>query len=313
MIEERARTLVVGTRASALARIQADRVVERLHALHPRLSFRIQPISTSGDRDRQTPLTQMGGQGVFVKEIEQALLAGSIDFAVHSLKDMPTTQPNGLILAAVLQREDPRDALVSRMGVGLAHLPTGARVGTGSLRRQVQVRAFRPDLEVVALRGNVDTRLRKARTESYDAVILAAAGLLRLGRAGEITEMLSPEIMLPAVGQGAICVEARADDVDVVHLLRSLDHAATRAATAAERAFLRELGGGCYVPIAAYAEVSDDALWLRGLVADAGARRVLRDEARGPAHAAESLGRALARRLLAQGAAALLETEPCSE
>ncbi len=255
----------------------------------------------------------MGGQGIFVKEIENALLAGSIDLAVHSLKDMPTTPPEGLVLAAILPREDPRDALVSRLGVGLADLPTGARVGTGSLRRQAQVRAFRPDLEIVDLRGNVDTRLRKARTASYDAVILAVAGLIRLGRADEITEILPPEIMLPAVGQGAICVEARADDAEVVSLLSALDDAASRAATAAERAFLRELGGGCHVPIAAYAEIAGDNLWLRGLVADTEARRVVRGEARGSVRAAEPLGRALAQRLLAQGAATFLEPERCNE
>ncbi len=304
--ETSGRTLVVGTRGSSLALVQTELVVERLQAAHPGLALEIRRIRTEGDRDRRTPLTQMGGQGLFVKEIETALIVGTIDLAVHSLKDMPTVQPEGLTLAAVLPRADPRDALVSRLGHGLAELPPGARVGTGSLRRQAQLRALRPDLEIVGLRGNVDTRLRKARSGAYDAVVLAAAGLVRLNRADEITETLPPEVMLPAVGQGAICVEARVEDAETLALLGILDDPATRAATAAERAFLRELGGGCHVPIAAYAVPADDALWLRGLVADAEARRVVRGESRGPVSLAEELGRDLARRLLAQGAGDLL-------
>lgn len=307
------RALVVGTRASALARIQAEQVLERLRSLCPERSFQVQYIHTSGDHDQQTPLTKIGGQGVFVKEIENALLAGAVDLAVHSLKDMPVVQPDGLVVAAVLPRGEPRDALVSRLGVGLARLPAGAVVGTGSLRRQAQLRAFRPDLRIVGLRGNVDTRLRKARSEEYDAVILAAAGLIRLGRADEITEILSPEIMLPAVGQGVIAVEARADDAETLAVTRALDDPTARAATIAERTFLRELGGGCHVPIAAYAEVLGSNLWLRGLVADAEGRRVARGEQRGPAARPEAIGRALALQLLAQGAATLLEAERCNE
>lgn len=280
--------------------------MERLQALHPGVTLQIQHIRTEGDRDRQTPLTEIGGQGIFAKEIENALLTRSIDLAVHSLKDMPTVQPEGLTLAAVLPRADARDALVSRLGLPLAELPAGARVGTGSLRRQAQLRALRPDLEVLGLRGNVDTRLRKARSEMYDAVLLAVAGLARLNRADEITQILPPETMLPAVGQGAICVEVRKDDAQTLALLSALDDPATRAATAAERAFLRELGGGCHVPIAAYAEPAGDGLWLRGLVADVEGCRVVRGEARGPASRAEELGRDLARRLLSQGARDLL-------
>lgn len=309
VLDKKPRIVVVGTRASALAIAQTKIVVALLRAAHPGLSIQTKRISTRGDRDRQTPLTKIGGRGIFVKEIENALLTGEIDIAVHSLKDMPIVQSDRLTVAAILSREDARDALVSRLGLSLEKLPKGGRVGTGSLRRRAQLRAFRSDLEIVALRGNVDTRLRKAATDAYDAVVLAVAGLIRLGRASEITEIIAPEIMLPAVGQGAICVEVRSDDLDLLELARCLDDPNTRAATTAERSFLRELGGGCRVPIAGYAVVVEKTLRLRGLVADISGTCIVRGKVIGPLTAARELGRGLAHQLLDRGGAQLLEQE----
>lgn len=304
-----ARTFVIGTRASALALAQTEIVAEALRAAHPGVALIVRPMRTGGDKDQHTPLAQLGGQGIFVKEIENALAAGEIDLAVHSLKDMPAAQPKGLVIAAVLEREDARDALVSRDGLGLEQLPPCARVGTGSLRRRAQLRALRPDLELVDLRGNVDTRLRRVAEGACDAVVLALAGLARLGRAAEATAILPLDVMLPAVGQGAICIEAREDDAAALALARAVDHPATHLATAAERSFLRELGGGCHVPIAAHATWQGGTLWLRGLVASADGARVVRGSAAGPPEEAERLGQGLARQLLAEGCAELLREE----
>jgi hydroxymethylbilane synthase len=301
-----ARTFLVGTRGSALAMAQTEMAVAALRARHPDVAVEIRVLHTGGDRDQRTPLAQLGGQGVFVKEIENALQAGEVDLAVHSLKDMPSEQPEGLVIAAVLEREDPRDALISRLGAGLEDLPKGARVGTGSLRRQAQLRALRPDLQVVDLRGNVDTRLRKAASGEYDAVVLALAGLVRLGRAAEVTAILPFDVMLPAVGQGAVCIEARADDEQALALARAVDHPASHTACLAERNFLRELGGGCRVPIAAYATLQGGRLWLRGLVASADGARMVRGSVTGRPEEASRLGQGLARQLLAGGCAELL-------
>lgn len=291
--------LIIGTRGSALALWQAQHVAENLKALIPNLDVAIQEIKTLGDRVRDRALSEVGGKGLFVKEIETALAAGEIDLAVHSLKDMPTAQPPGLTLAAVLERADPRDALLVRGGGDLHGLPGGARVGTSSMRRRAQLLAARPDLQVVDLRGNVDTRLRKLREGQYDAVILAVAGLERLGHVGAISQLLPFEIMLPAVGQGALCIETRADDTATRALITPLDHAPTHRAAQAERAFLRRLEGGCQVPIGAYAQVNGGRIHLRGLVASLDGRRIVRDEIDGPA--AEALGIELAERLLAAG------------
>jgi hydroxymethylbilane synthase len=222
---------------------------------------------------------------------------------------MPTAQPSGLRLGAVLAREDPRDALVSRSGESLSQLPEGARVGTGSMRREAQLRASRPDLKILPLRGNVDTRLRKSSTDEYDAVVLAAAGLMRLGFGPRITEFLPLDVMLPAVGQGAIVVEIRADDAATLSVVGELDDPPTRAATASERSFLRGLGGGCHVPIAAHARATENVLWLRGLVAHPSGQPILRGAVHGPLGEADQLGADLARRLLAQGANDLLAAE----
>ncbi len=298
--------LVVGTRASALAQAQTGLVVAALQARDPELSLDVRLLATGGDRDRRTPLAELGGEGIFVKELESALLTGEIDLAVHSLKDMPATQPPDLAIAAVLPREDARDALVSRLRLPLADLPQGARVGTSSLRREAQLRALRPDLQLLPLRGNVDTRLRKAREGEYDAIVLALAGLVRLGRQAEVTEVLPLEAMLPAPGQGAIAVEARAGDVDVLAALQALDDPGTHAATTAERGLLRELGGGCHVPIAAHATVTGDELYLRALVADLSGTAIVRGSRRGPLAQAEALGREMARELVRLGCGDLL-------
>ena len=300
--------LVVGTRGSPLALWQTEHVVEQMRATRPHLDVELKTIKTQGDLVRDRALSQVGGKGLFVKEIENALLAGEIDLAVHSLKDMPTKQPEGLALGAILERADPRDALVVADGMGsLAALPQRARVGTSSLRRRAQLLAARPDLQVADLRGNVDTRLRKLRAGEYDAVMLAAAGLVRLGHADAIGQYLPVDLILPAVGQGALCVEVRADDEATQTLIAPLDHAPTRQATEAERTFLHRFGGGCQVPVGAYAEVSDGELRLLGLVASLDGTLLVRDEIRGPATVAVRLGTELAERVLAAGGESILE------
>jgi len=295
-------TITVGSRGSDLALWQTRWVIARLQQARPDVEFRIQRITTRGDVVRDRALSQVGGKGLFVKEIEAALLAGEIDLAVHSLKDMPTELPEDLAIGAVTAREDPRDVLVSRLGLKLAELPPGARVGTGSLRRAAQLRASRPDLRIVDLRGNVDTRLRKAATEEYDAVVLAAAGLIRLGYSDRITQYLSPRVMLPAGGQGALCVEVRTGDEATRTLVSIVHDPLTDAAVTAERAFLARIGGGCQVPIAAYGIVNGHELWLRGLVASIDGSRLLRNDLRGSWTEPAALAQALAEEMLAQGA-----------
>jgi hydroxymethylbilane synthase len=300
--------VVIGTRGSTLALWQTEYVAEQLRAATHDLDIQVKTIQTRGDLVRDRALSQVGGKGLFVKEIENALSSGEIDLAVHSLKDMPTEQPQGLTLGAILERADPRDALVvSGESVSLDSLPPRARVGTSSLRRQAQLLAARPDLRVLDLRGNVDTRLRKLRQGQYDAVVLAVAGLVRLGRAGAISQALPVDLMLPAVGQGALCIEVRTDDEPTQNLISALDHAPTHWATVAERAFLRRLEGGCQVPIGAFAQMGHDQLRLRGLVAALDGSRLVRDEIRGPAEQADVLGTQLADQLLAAGGAEILE------
>ena len=300
--------LIAGSRGSALALWQTGRVVELLKAARPGLEVQVRTIQTQGDLVRDRALSQVGGKGLFVTEIENALLSGEIDLAVHSLKDMPTEQPAGLVLGAILERADARDALLVRDGAGdLAALPEGARVGTSSLRRQAQLLAARPDLRVLDLRGNVDTRVRKLREGQYDAVVLAVAGLERLGLAGAISQVLPLDLVLPAVGQGALCVEVRAGDGAARDLVASLDHAPTRQSTEAERALLRRLEGGCQVPVGAFARLDGGEIVLQGLVASPDGSRLVRDEIRGPVAEAARLGTALAGRLLAAGGEAILE------
>jgi hydroxymethylbilane synthase len=298
--------LLIGTRGSRLARIQAETVREMLSSLHPDRAWLLREIRSEGDVQRQASLASIGGRGVFVKALEEKLLAGEIDLAVHSLKDMPTQLATGLEMGAVLPREDARDALVSRGGPTLDDLPRGAVVGTGSARRQAQLLAYRSDLVTQDVRGNVDTRLRKLKRGDYDALIVAASALIRLRRTSAISQYLPPALMLPAVGQGALAVEVRQSDEEVRGLVRPLTHLPTEEAVRAERAFLSALGGGCAVPIAAHAAVADGRLNLQGLVADLDGRKVIRESLSGSPLEAEDIGRRLADRILSQGAAEIL-------
>jgi len=293
--------LTIASRGSQLALWQARWVSGRLTALGH--ECRIQIIKTTGDKITDVPLAQVGGKGLFTKEIEEALLDGRADLAVHSLKDLPTELPAGLALAALPKREDPHDAVV---GCKLVDLPAGATVGTSSLRRAAQLRRLRPDLTIESIRGNLDTRLRKLDEGRYDAIVLAAAGLNRLGWAGRIAEVLTTETMCPAVGQGALAVETRAGGAGW-DACAALDHAATHSAVAAERAFLRALGGGCQVPIGAAATVNGAGLHLVGLVIAPDGSAVVRGEREGPASEAEAVGAALGAELLDRGARAVLE------
>jgi hydroxymethylbilane synthase len=290
---------------------QAELVARALRNRWPDLEVTLIPIKTSGDKLLDVQLAQVGGKGLFVKEIEEALLADQIDLAVHSLKDLPVTLPSGLRLGAVMAREDPLDALVARDGLQFTELPTGSRIGTSSLRRQVQLLHRRPDLQIVPLRGNVETRLRKLETLGLDAVVLAAAGLIRLGLQDRITERLQPELSLPAIGQGALAIEIREDDQRVAALVDQLDDRETRLATTAERAFLRRLGGSCVTPIAAFGQIEGESLQLTGMVASLDGRRMVKQVHLGEASAPEEVGHALAERLLAAGAEEILrEIDP---
>ncbi len=301
------RPLVVGTRGSKLALWQTNFVIDALKEILPALEIETRVVRTAGDRDPNRPLEMFGARGVFTDAIEDALRAREIDFAVHSLKDIPT-KPNGeLLLAAIPTRADARDVIVSRHNLGLLRLPQHARIGTGSTRRTAQVLAVRPDIQIVPLRGNVDTRLQKARSGEYDAIVLAAAGILRLGRADEITEYLDLETFLPDPGQGALAVQIRADDAELAALFAQMDDANVRAATTAERAFLATFGHGCSLPIAAYGETRGDSLFLRGMIGTRDGKQIIRGENSGTPRNAIELGNALADRLLAQGARELLK------
>ena len=295
------RTLILGTRGSRLALRQTDVAIEALRAQQPDLHVEVREIRTEGDRSKAS-LMQIGGLGVFVKELEAALLRNEIDLAVHSLKDVPNDLSDGLTLAAVLPRADPRDALVARDGATLADLPAGARVGTGSARRAVQLRLLRPDIEPVDIRGNVDTRVRKVDEGEFDAAVLAVAGLERLGLLDRASQVFDADAMLPAVGQGAVALEARADDAEVLALLAAADHSDSRLACEAERAFLARLGGGCRLPFGALATVEGETLHARGFISDAEGARLFRADVSGPTNAAAAVGVELAEALLAQGA-----------
>ena len=297
----------VGSRASALALRQAELAVAVLKRAHPKVTFEVVQFTTRGDRDLERPLPEIGGKGVFTEELERALLAGEIAVAVHSLKDLPTEQSPGLVVAAVLERADPGDVLVSRSKKTLAELPANPAIGTSSTRRAAQIAALRPDVKLLELRGNVPTRLKKALAADgpYDAIVLAAAGLDRLGLAPAISERFPPERLLPAPGQGAIALQCRAQG-PVRKLVARVNHEATWAAVTAERAFLAGLEGGCAAPVAAYARLDRDTLVLHGLVASGDGRKVLRFETSGDPAAAEVLGRELAERALAAGAAELM-------
>jgi hydroxymethylbilane synthase len=305
-----AHTLRLGTRASALARWQTATIGAALRTAHPGLTCEEVTISTAGDRDGRTPLPEIGGTGVFTEALEQALRAGEIDLAVHSLKDVPVDDMPGLTLAALCRRTDPRDVVIAREGWTLDTLPEGAVVGTCSTRRMAQVLALRPDLKLTALRGNVDTRVRKALDGEYDAIVIAAAGVTRLGLGGAITQYLPLEQVLPAPGQGALAVQCRCDDLETLALVRGLDEPGVRAATEAERGFLKGLGGGCAAPIAAHATVEgegpDAQLRIEGLVASLDGRTMIRVGGTGRAAAARHLGLQLAADARIRGADDLL-------
>jgi hydroxymethylbilane synthase len=301
--------ITIGTRGSLLALWQTNWVKAQLEKHHPGIEVEIKVISTKGDRVLDVSLPKLGeqGKGLFTKELEDALFEHRADLAVHSLKDLPTELPAGLQIGAICEREDVRDALVARAGIkSFVELPERALIGTSSLRRQAQLLAARRDLVIDPIRGNVDTRLRKLDEGSYDAIVLAAAGLHRLGHADRITERLSEELMIPAVGQGALAIETRADDSVIDEIIHALDHEATRLACRAERAFLRGLGGGCLVPIAAHATIQGDLMTLNGLVARADGSQIVRERRSGPSRAPEILGQQVADELLARGAERLL-------
>ena len=299
--------LRIGTRGSQLAMWQAHWIKENLVRTHPDLDVEIIKIKTTGDKILDVPLAKVGGKGLFVKEIESALMDGLIDLAVHSMKDVPTELPEGLGVVATSRREDPRDALLSRDSAELKDLPRGATIGTSSLRRQAQFLNLRSDLNIEPLRGNINTRLRKLKEGQYDAIVLAYAGVKRLGWESEVTQVIDPEVILPAIGQGALGIEARLDDADTLGRISFLNDPATAFRVSAERAFLKRLEGGCQVPIAAYATIAGGRITLKGLVARVDGKKAVIREASAPESEAVSLGTGLAEEILDHGGREILE------
>jgi len=299
--------VVIGTRGSKLALWQAQWIRSTLMDLHDGLEVELMKIKTTGDKILDVPLSKVGGKGLFVKEIEEALLRGDAHIAVHSMKDVPTVLPDGLHISVVTKREDPRDAFISNKFNSLGEMPAKATLGTSSLRRSTQIMALRPDIEIVSLRGNLDTRLRKLDEGEFDAIILAAAGVRRLGWEDRITELMAPEVSLPAIAQGAVGIECRIDDKEINALIAPLKHAETEICVGAERAALARLEGGCQVPIAAHAVLDGDALVIDGLVANLTGDVIIRSHVEGKSEKAEALGTELADDLLAQGAREILQ------
>jgi hydroxymethylbilane synthase len=299
--------VIIATRGSKLALWQAEWVRSQLMKLNPSLDVELLKIKTTGDKITDVPLAQVGGKGLFVKEIEEAMLRGEADLAVHSMKDVPTELPPGLHLGAILVREDPRDAFISRGNkVSFNGLPSGANIGTSSLRRSCQLKSLRPDLTITSLRGNLDTRLRKLDEGQFDAIILASAGVKRLGFEGRITEILEPEVSLPAIGQGAVGIECRKDDEFINGLIGQLNHRETAICVRAERAFLKKLEGGCQVPIAAHARLTDGKITMEGLVGSVSGDRIVRGRDEGSPDEPEALGTRVAEDLLRRGADRIL-------
>ncbi|MBI4319169.1 MAG: hydroxymethylbilane synthase [Chloroflexi bacterium] len=298
--------VIIGSRGSALALWQTEHVIEQLRRVWPDRQFTIEKIKTEGDQVLDVPLASIGSRGLFVKEIENALISGRVDLAVHSLKDLPSQLTPGLTLAAISKREDVRDVLVSRDNQTLDELPPGAHVGTSSPRRAAQIMAYRPDLQVINLRGNLDTRLRKATTAQYDAVVVAAAGVIRLGLQERITQYLPMSICVPAIGQGALAIEARAEDEELILLVAPLDDADVRASVTAERSFMRALGGGCQAPAGAYGRAEGQRLEIEAVVATPDGTRVMRERLAGARDDAERIGQELALSMLQKGAAEIL-------
>ena len=299
--------LRIGTRGSQLALYQANWVKKEVMEAHPHLHVTLIKIKTTGDKIQDAPLAHIGGKGLFVKEIEEALIQKKIDLAVHSMKDVPTELPQGLHLFAMTKREDPRDVFISKDGKRLKALPPKAKIGTSSLRRQSQLLHFRRDLEFIPLRGNLETRLKKLKTMNLDGIVLAMAGVKRLGFEERITEILPPQISLPAIGQGALGIETRLDDKEVEEQIQFLNDNDTRIVVSAERAFLKRLEGGCQVPIAAFAKTAGRSLRIDGLVGTIDGEKLVRDQLEGPVEEAESLGIRLAEVLLNKGAREILD------
>ncbi|MEE9258232.1 MAG: hydroxymethylbilane synthase [Nitrospinaceae bacterium] len=299
--------MIIGSRGSQLALWQANWTKARLEKGNPGLEVEIKTIVTSGDKIQDVPLAKVGGKGLFVKEIEEALMRKEIDIAVHSMKDVPMKLPRELVIGTVTERENPFDALISRNHVKLADLPSKARVGTSSLRRSSQLLNRRPDLKIVSLRGNLDTRIRKLEEEGLDAIILAVAGLRRMGWEDKITEIIAPDILLPAMGQGALGIESRRYDVELQEYLQDLDHEETHLAVEAERAFVGELEGGCQVPIGAFATINNRELTIKGLVASLDGKTMYQQEKKGPSPEARNLGAELGKELLNMGADKILQ------
>ena len=300
-------TVVIGSRGSPLALWQANWIKDLLQEYHSDLAVDIKIIKTSGDKIQDVPLAKIGGKGLFVKEIEEGLLKREVDFAVHSMKDMPIIFPMNLCIACVTKRENPFDALISKNNIKLDDLPKGAKVGTGSLRRMSQLLYYRPDLKLVPLRGNLETRLKKLETEGLDAIILAAAGLIRLGWSDRITEIISPEVLLPAMGQGAVGIETRKNDVDNQILLADIDHEETHYALDAERALVSQLEGGCNVPIGSFATLDGDQITLTGLVASLDGKTMYKKELTDLKTNAIALGRKLGDELIELGADRIMQ------
>ena len=300
------RKIRIGTRGSALAVWQANWVKTKVEKKYPDMRVTLERIKTTGDRIIDVPLAKVGGKGLFVKEIEEALILGTIDLAVHSMKDVPTDLPKGLHICSITEREDARDVLISKDNKKLLELPKGAGIGTSSLRRRAQLLFLRPDFGILDLRGNLDTRIRKLDEGKFDAIVLASAGVKRLGWAGRIAEYLNPDVMLSAIGQGALGIETRTDDDFVNELVSFFDHTGTSVAVTAERAMLKRLEGGCQVPIAAYGEVLGEALKLTGLVAATDGKTIIKDSIEGRTDRAEEIGKILAERLLKMGAKKIL-------
>jgi hydroxymethylbilane synthase len=303
MIKEK---LKIGTRGSRLALAQTNWVVERLKKRHPRMTFEVVPIRTTGDKTQSVSLSVIGGKGVFVKEIEEALLRGEVDIAVHSMKDMPSEIPVDLAIGAIPEREDPRDVFISGDGRRLNELKPGARIGTGSLRRGLQLRSLVPSVEVVSIRGNLDTRIRKIEREKLDGIVVAAAGLRRMGWENRATQFISVKQMIPAVGQGALAVELRRTDDTTGKIVSFMNDPTTSLAVMAERAFLGMLGGGCQVPVAGHATITGEVLHMQAIVGSMDGAVVLRDEVKGPAGENIHLGRSLAERILSRGGREIL-------
>jgi hydroxymethylbilane synthase len=303
----------IGTRGSKLALWQANWIKTELNKNTPTFSIEIVVIKTKGDKILDVPLAKVGGKGLFVKEIEDALLDGRIDIAVHSMKDMPADLPEGLCIGPVPKRENPADVLISKNGFLLSELEPQARIGTSSLRRASQIKHAKPDFIILPLRGNLDTRIKKLETGDLDAIVLAAAGVKRLNLERRITEYLDYDIMLPAVGQGALCIEIRKHDLEIEKIVSNLNHPETRAVIMGERAFLRTLGGSCQVPVAAYGEINKNSFTLRGLVADIDGKIIIKEIITGPENSSESLGIELAQRLLSMGADKILEKLKANE